>query len=122
MLDGFGHSIEHTMAIGGNSIIPDSPFEFKDASVKKHLTGDWEEKVRRRMDNIDIAIVLCGETTHTAGGVAAALTIAKEKGKPYFLLAAYADKKCTKPTSAGSGDGVYKWTWKNLKALIGGSR
>ena len=36
------------------------------------------------MDNIDIVIVLL-EKTHTASGVAAELTIAKEKGKSYFL-------------------------------------
>ena len=55
-----------------------SPFDFKDNSVKEHLTGDWKEKVRRRMDNIDVVIVLCGTKTHTAIGVAAELTIAKE--------------------------------------------
>ena len=102
--------------------LPDSPFDFKDNSVKEHLTGDWKEKVRRRMDNIDVVIILCGTRTNTASGVSAELTIAKEKSKPYFMLAAYSDKYCTKPTSAASSDKVYKWTWDNLKALIGGSR
>jgi hypothetical protein len=101
--------------------LPDSPFDFKDNSVKEHLTGDWKEKVRSRMDNVDIVIVLCGTKTHIATGVAAELTIAKEKVKPYFLLAAYPDKHCTKPTSASTSDNVYKWTWDNLKKLIGGS-
>jgi hypothetical protein len=108
--------------LAGQAKLPDSPFDFTDASVKEHLTGDWKEKVKRRMDNVDIVIVLCGEKTHTASGVAAELTIAKDKNKPYFLLAAYADKTCTKPTSAASSDKVYKWTWDNLKLLIGGSR
>ena len=108
--------------LAGQADLPDSPFEFKDASVKEHLTGDWKEKVKRRMDNVDVVIVLCGEKTHTANGVSAELTIAKDKDKPYFLLAAYADKNCTKPTSAATGDKVYKWTWPNLKSLIGGSR
>jgi hypothetical protein len=108
--------------LAGQAKYPDSPFDFKDASVKEHLTGDWKEKVRRRMDNVDVVIVLCGEHTHTATGVAAELTIAQEKGKGYFLLAAYSDKSCTKPTSAKPSDKVYKWTWDNLKALIGGGR
>ena len=106
--------------LAGQAKLPDSPFEFKDNSVKEHLTEDWKEKVRRRMDNVDVVIVLCGTQTHTASGVAAELTIAKEKKKPYFLLAAYSDKRCTKPTSATSSDKVYKWTWDNLKKLIGG--
>jgi len=108
--------------LAGQTKLPDSPFDFKDNSVKEHLTGDWKEKVRRRMDNVDVVIVLCGTQTHNASGVSAELTIAKEKKKSYFLLAAYADKNCTKPSSASSSDKVYKWTWDNLKKLIAGSR
>lgn len=108
--------------LAGQARFADSPFEFKDNSVKDHLTGNWEEKVKRRMGNVDVVIVLCGEKTHTAKGVTAELTIAKEKSKPYFLLAAYSDKTCTKPTSATSTDKLYKWTWDNLKVLIGGGR
>jgi hypothetical protein len=108
--------------LAGQAKLPDSPFDFKDNSVKEHLTGDWKDKVRRRMDNIDVVIVLCGTKTHTAAGVAAELTIAKEKNKPYFLLAAYSDKRSTKPTSASSTDKVYNWIWPNLKKLIGGGR
>jgi len=108
--------------LAGQAKLEDSPFDFKDNSVKEHLTGDWKEKVRLRMDNVDVVIVLCGTQTHTATGVAAELTIAKDKGKPYFLLAAYSDKTCTKPTSASSSDKVYKWNWDNLKSLIAGNR
>ena len=108
--------------LAGQAKLPDSPFDFTDASVKEPLTGDWKDKVRRRMANIDVMIVLCGEHTHTASGVATEVTIAQEKNIPYFLLAAYSDKSCTKPTSAKSADKVYKWTWDNLKALIGGAR
>jgi hypothetical protein len=108
--------------LAGQANLPDSPFEFTDASLKEPLTGDWKEKVKRRMDNIDVVIVLCGEKTHTATGVAAELTIAKDKEKSYFLLAAYPDKNCTKPTSASASDSVYKWTWPNLKTLIAGGR
>jgi len=108
--------------LAGQAKLPDSPFDFTDASVKEPLTGDWKEKVRRRMANINVMIVLCGEHTHTASGVTAEVTIAQEKDIPYFLLAAYSDKSCNKPTSAKAGDKLYKWTWDNLKALIGGSR
>lgn len=108
--------------LAGQAKLPDSPFDFKDASVKDHLTGDWKEKVRRRMDNVDVVIVLCGEHTHKAAGVTAELTIAQEKSTPYFLLAAYPDKECTKPTCAKPSDKVYRWTWDNLKALTEGAR
>lgn len=109
--------------LAGQAKLPDSPFDFIDASVKEPLTGDWKEKVRRRMNNnIDIVIILCGEHTHTASGVATEVTIAQETNTPYFLLRAYSDKYCTKPSSAKTGDKVYDWTWPNLKILIGGGR
>ncbi len=110
------------MALAAQAKLQDSPFDFKDNSVKEHLTGDWKEKVKRRMDNIDVVIVLCGTKTHTAAGVAAELTIAKDKNMPYFLLAAYPDKSCTKPTTATSTDKLYNWTWPNLKTLVSGGR
>lgn len=108
--------------LAGQAMLLDSPFDFKDNSIKEHLTGDWKEKVRRRMDNVDVVIVLCGTQTHNASGVSAELTIAKEKKIPYFMLAAYADKNCTRPSSASSSDKLYKWTWDNLKNLISGNR
>lgn len=108
--------------LAGQAKLPDSPFDFIDASVKEHLTGDWKSKVSRRLDSIDVVIVLCGEKTHTASGVSAELEIAKEKKVKYFLLAAYTDKNCTKPKSALVADKIYKWTWSNLKALIDGAR
>ena len=105
--------------LAGQAEYPDSPFEFTDASLKQPLTGDWKEKVRRRMDNIGVVIVLCGQYTHTATGVAHEVTIAQETNAPYFLLRAYKDKVCTKPTTSRPSDPIYEWTWANLKALIG---
>ena len=118
----YDHDERAKIMLAGQAKLPDSPFDFTDASIKEPLSGDWEEKVRRRMVNIDIVIGLCGELTHTAKGAAAEIEIAQEKSVPYFLLAAYADKKCTKPTSAKPSDKVYNWTWPNLKTLIGGGR
>lgn len=108
--------------LAGQAKLDDSPFDFKDASLKEPLSGDWKEKVKKRMANIDVVIVLCGENTDTAKGVAAEVTIAQETSTPYFLLWAYADKTCKKPTTAKESDKIYKWTWENIKSLISGSR
>jgi hypothetical protein len=54
--------------------------------------------------------------------VSAELEIAKELGKPYFLLKGYSEKPCTAPTAANKSDKMYPWTWDNLKRLIGGAR
>lgn len=118
----YDHDEKIKIFLAGQAKNPDSPFEFKDNSVRDHLTGDWQQKVRRRMDNVDVVIVLCGKYTHTAKGVSAELAIAKELKKPYFLLAGYPGGGCTKPISATGSDKIYKWSWENLKLLLAGNR
>lgn len=118
----FDHDEGAKIMLTGQAKLEDSPFDFTDASVKEHLSGDWIAKVRRRMDNVDVVIILCGEHTHTAAGVAEELSIAQESQKSYFHLAAYPNKQCHYPTTAKPDDKLYKWTWDNLKNLIAGAR
>jgi hypothetical protein len=100
----------------------DSPFEITDMSIKAPITTDWKSNARTRIKGCDVVVVICGEHTHTASGVSAEVKIAQEESVAYFLLAGYSDKNCKKPTAAKSNDKVYKWTWDNLKTLIGGGR
>ena len=118
----YDHDEDIKIMLAGQAKLEDSPFDFKDASVKDHLTGDWKEKVKGRLANCDQVIILCGTSTNTAAGVSAELEIAREIKKPYFLLKGRSDKTCYKPNSAYGSDTMYNWTWANLKALIGGSR
>jgi len=118
----FDHDEDLRNLLVGQAKNPDSPFDIADWSVKEHLTGDWKEKVRERIRRTDLTIVICGEWTHTATGVAEELRITREEGKPYFLLCGRAGKKCTKPKTALESDKIYEWTWDNLKKLIGGAR
>ena len=106
----------------GQAKNPDSPFAIADWSLKEALSGDWKEKVRKRIRAVDVVCVICGEHTQAASGVAAELTIAREEKKPYFLLQGRNGKTCAKPTTALTTDKIYEWTWPNLKALIGGGR
>ena len=108
--------------LAGQAKLTDSPFDFKDASVKEHLTGDWKAKAKARISNCDQIIILCGQQTHNARGVSAELEMAQELNKPYFLLEGRSSYVCTKPASASSSDTIYTWSWSNLKALIGGAR
>jgi hypothetical protein len=111
------HDEEAKILLAEQARLPDSPFEITDASERGPLTGDWGDKIRRRM-----VVVICGEDAYLAKDVAAELTVAQEKNKPYFLLTAYAHRTCTRPTSAMASDKIYEWTWDNLKTLIGGWR
>ena len=116
----YDHDEDIKILLAGQAKLADSPFDFTDASVKEHLAGDWKDKVKRRLGNCDQVIVLCGQYTHTATGVAAEVEIVKELGLPYFLLQGRSDQQCTRPSCSPYGEKMYNWTWANLKALIGG--
>jgi hypothetical protein len=118
----FDHDEDLRTLLVGQARNSDTPFEIDDWSVKQAMTGNWKEQVRTRIRRTDLSIVICGEWTHTATGVAAELNITREERKPYFLLWGRSQRICTKPTSAGQSDQLYRWTWENLKALIGGNR
>jgi len=118
----FDHDEDLRNLLVGQAKNPDTPFELTDYSVKEPMTGNWREKVRTRIKGVDQLIVICGEHTDTAAGVSAELAIAQEEKKPYFLLCGRAEKTCKKPKAAKDSDKIYKWTWDNLKSLIGGGR
>ena len=116
----FDHDDDLRNALVGQAKYPNSPFEIVDASVRKHLRGDWERQVRRRIERADLVIVMCGEHTHEAEGVTIEVKIAQEEGVDYFLLRGHRDRVCTKPTSARGDDEMHEWTWDNLRKLIEG--
>ncbi|MBY5370464.1 TIR domain-containing protein [Rhizobium leguminosarum] len=106
----------------GQAKNPDSPFELADWSIKEAIDVRWKDKARQRINAVDVVAVICGEHTDTATGVSAEISIAQDEDVPYFLLKGYSEKSCVKPKAAKSTDKIYKWTWENLKLLIGGGR
>ncbi|MCS7092153.1 MAG: TIR domain-containing protein, partial [Patescibacteria group bacterium] len=78
----YDHDVDLKNLLVGQAKNEDSPFEITDMSVKEELTGDWKEKVRQRIKRVEQVIVICGEYTDTASGVAAELKITQEENKP----------------------------------------
>lgn len=118
----FDHDSDVKTLLIGQAKHPDSPFELADWSIKEAIDKNWEEHAHKRIRSVDVVIVLCGQHTHTAAGVAAELKIAQKEYVPYFFLAAYPNLNCTFPVGALASDKLYKWTWDNLKSLINGNR
>lgn len=104
----YDHDVDLKNLLVGQAKNDDSPFEITDMSVKKELAGDWKEKVRTRIKKVDQVVVICGEHTDTASGVATEVKITQEEGKPYFLLWGRSDKTCVKPKNAKESDKIYK--------------
>ena len=65
--------------LSGRELPPPQPELERRGDVVEEARADVH--VRRRMDAIDLVIVLCGEYAHRASGVAAELSIAQEKSK-----------------------------------------
>ena len=97
---------------------PQLAFHVSEWSVKEPIDEKWKEEVRDRIRRTNLSIVICGEHTHQADGVAAEVTIMREEGKPYFLLKGRKKKTCNKPRTALRSDKIHKWTQKNLKKLV----
>lgn len=100
----------------------DSPFEITDMSIKAPIDNNWIENAKRRIKSCNVVAVICGKHTDSAIGVSKEIQIAQEENIPYFLLCGESDGSCKKPKAARTTDKVYRWTWDNLKALIGGAR
>ena len=117
---------DHDNDLRGNLVAqardPESPFSITDWSVKAPIDENWRREVRDRIRRVELVIVVCGEHTHDAAGVAGEVTITQEERKPYFLLKGRRRKTCTKPRNVLSDDEMHPWTWPTLKELIANPR
>ena len=102
--------------------LPDSPFSIEDLSVQWRLDEKWRNEVRDRIRRSDLVIVICGQFTHHASGVAAEVTITQEENKPYFLLKGRRQHQCSRPTTAPKKKTIHPWTWPSLRELIANPR
>ncbi|HQC59928.1 MAG TPA: hypothetical protein PK701_04250 [Bacteroidales bacterium] len=93
-----------------------------DMSIKEAIDANWKVYARKRIKSCDVVVIICGHKTDTARGVSAELTIAQEEKIPYFLLKGRAGGNVVKPKGALNSDVIQKWSWNNLKVLLGSKK
>jgi len=93
-----------------NSASPGCTFEVMGGSEGASASQVGSERVRRRMRAADQVIVLCGEHAEASPHVRSELQIARDAGKPYFLLWGRRGAMCTKPVGAEPNEGMFSWT------------
>ena len=93
-----------------------SQYTIKDYSLNEQYHPDqkWLDKARAHIKKSDIVIVVLGQDTHNAPGVAEEVKIANEQGKPIFQIR---PKSRTSGEVAGAGE-VVPWDWKRIDAKI----
>jgi hypothetical protein len=117
----YDHDLDLYNLLLGQSKHDDSPFDIANWSVKD-VSPQWIADARARIIRVEQVVVMCGLFTGSAVGIDTEVRLARELGKPYFLLAGRAAGGNKRPRAALSTDKLYKWTWPNLKTLIDGGR
>jgi hypothetical protein len=102
--------------IVGQALLPDSPFEITDTSLKEAQPLNlWEEKARAAIRRSDIVLVMVGTTTCRAPGVIKEVRMAQEARVPIVQIIGYRD---TNPTPVAGCGQLVRWSWDNLKHLL----
>ena len=102
------------------SKLPECPFELTDASLHRTVPERWVTEARRLIGASDFVIVLCGEQTHQAKGVAIEVQSAQETGKRYFLLRGSRKGNPTRPPNARNTDEIWTFRWPTVRILVDG--
>jgi hypothetical protein len=74
----------------------------------REVADDWREKAQKRISNVDLMFVICGEHADRAANVNNEVALAREVGTPYLLLAGRSSSS-TKPHAALDRDRVLDW-------------
>ena len=99
---------------------PDCPWEFIDKSITTPIDDRWTAEAERLIQSSDFVLVLCGEQTHQAAGVAVEVQLAQKLGKRYFLLSGARKGAPTKPKHARGEDRIWTYRWPTVQALLMG--
>jgi len=97
---------------------PGSGFEVAACSEGGAAGEPWEARTRRRIQEVDEVVVVCGEHVGSSPRVGAELRIAQEEKRPYFLLWGRRELMCTKPMGAKPNEGMYSWTPEILRTQL----
>jgi len=85
---------------------------------KSGQMSEWMDSVRQRLTNVDYLLVICGDMTDVAAGVAAELDVAREMEIPYRLLWGRQGRLVAPPSTADRGDKIHEWHLNNLESLV----
>jgi len=102
---------------------PGSHFATDDWSIRE-VANDWRDKARKRISNVDLVLVICGEHTETAANVNNEVALAREAGTPYLLIAGRLGQS-VKPAAARESDRLVAWnpyrSWSPIAAMNPGT-
>ncbi|MCW5767086.1 MAG: hypothetical protein KIT19_00230 [Phycisphaeraceae bacterium] len=99
---------------------PDCSWEFIDNSISHAVPERWTLEAERLIRESEFVIVLCGEQTHQAPGVATEVQLAQKLGRRYFLLSGTRIGMPTRPKHSRADDKIWTYRWPTLQTLLTG--
>ncbi len=99
---------------------PDCPWRFVDNSISREIPQRWAAEAERLIKASNCVLVLCGQQTHQAVGVATEVQLAQKHGKRYFLLSGTRVGTPTRPKHARADDRIWTYRWPTVKTLLEG--
>ena len=97
----------------GQSLHPNTDFEYVDMSVKEPYDSNWKEKVRTRIRRSDGVIALVSKNSVTSSGEKWEIKCATEEGVPAIGIWCYRNDHTAIP-----GLKTIQWTWEGITAFI----
>lgn len=90
------------------------PHRVRNCSLREaYPTDEWQSEARTAIKECDVVIVLAGEDTHNAQGVATEVDIARDLDKPLFQI------RPKRSTASGvKGIDLMRWRWKRINRKI----
>ena len=90
------------------------PYRVRNCSLREAYPSDeWKEEAKAAIKECDLVIVLAGQDTHNADGVATEVGIARRQRKPVFQI------RNRRSTYGGVSEvDLMRWKWKRSNRKI----
>lgn len=109
---------EKTLFIG-QSKNSKTPFSIEDWSSKSSLPqSEWEAKVKAKINNCNMLIVLVGQTMASATGVSKEIKMAKDQDVPIFGVYVDGANTSSNLPSGLARNRTIAWKWDNIAAAV----
>lgn len=103
----------------GQAKLSETPFEIEDWSSKVALPqNEWERRIKEKINQANMLIVLVGKNMSSAGGVAKEIAFADANNVPVFgVYVDGANEYSTLPTGLPRNR-VIDWSWSGIASAI----
>lgn len=115
----FDHNLDEKNLFVGQIKNSKTPFSVQDWSSSQALPqAEWEKKLKAKINNCHLMIVLVGRSMGSATGVAKEIGFAKSQDVPFFgVYVDGAGTSSTLPTGLARNR-VIAWNWDNIASAI----